>query len=252
MRERKTLSFNLPTTTEDTPSSNNQLDTTSVSGGAKTMVTTFDYRNSEADAFRPQVLSRRRFLIGMTGLFLTAIEGSDVIQGAWAADREAADKPFDRELVEKFMRRAIELSRQGMEVGDGGPFGAVMVKEGKIVGEGWNRVIVAKDPTAHGEVVAIRETAKTLASFNLKGCDLYTSAQPCPMCLGAIYWARIDRVYYGNSVKDAAAIGFDDEFFYQQLMRPPHKRRVSEVQLLPKEAIQVFKDYAIKPHRVKY
>jgi tRNA(Arg) A34 adenosine deaminase TadA len=113
-------------------------------------------------------------------------------------------------------------------------------------------VVATNDPTAHGEVVAIRETAKALASFNLKGCVLYTSAQPCPMCLGAIYWSRIDRVYYGNSVKDAAAIGFDDEFFYQQLMRPPQKRQVSEVQLLAKEARQVFNDYAAKPDRVRY
>ena len=214
------------------------------------MTRSSNHNNSEVDTRR--VLSRRRFLIGMSGLFLTAVERADLIQGAWAADRVVADKHFDNELAEEFMRRAIELSRKGMEAGDGGPFGAVIVKEGKIVGEEWNRVVVTNDPTAHGEVVAIRETAKSLASFNLKGCDLYTSAQPCPMCLGAIYWSRIDRVYYGNSVKDAAAIGFDDEFFYQQVMRPPQKRQVSEVQLLAKEARQVFNDYAAKPDRVKY
>jgi guanine deaminase len=208
--------------------------------------------NSGAAACRSEVLSRRRFLIGMSGLLLITIKGSDLIQGAWAADRVAADKPFDMKRAEEFMRRAIELSRLGMEAGDGGPFGAVIVKEGKIVGEGRNRVVLSNDPTAHGEMVAIRETAKSLATFNLKGCDLYTSSQPCPMCLGAIYWSRIDRIYYGNSVQDAAAIGFDDEFFYRQLMSPPQERLVSEVQLLAKEARQVFNDYAAKPDRVTY
>lgn len=150
------------------------------------------------------------------------------------------------------MRRAIELSRKGMEAGDGGPFGAVIVKGEKIVGEGWNRVIATKDPTAHGEVVAIRAATQSLDSFSLKGCDLYTSAHPCPMCLGAIYWARIDRIYYANNGKDAAAIGFDDEFIYQQLMRPPHQREVPGVQVLAEEAVQVFKSYAAKPDRVRY
>ncbi len=214
------------------------------------MTRSFHHNNSETDPCRD--LSRRRFLIGMTGLFIVAVDASDLIQGAWATDRVAAAKPFDKDPAEEFMRRAIELSRKGMEAGDGGPFGAVIVKEGKIVGEGWNRVLVTNDPTAHGEVVAIRESAKSLASFNLKGCDLYTSAQPCPMCLGAIYWSRIDRVYYGNSVKDSAAIGFDDEFFYQQLMRRPRERQVSEVQVLAHEARQVFNDYAAKPDRVRY
>ncbi len=188
----------------------------------------------------------------MGGLFLAVLEDPTLIKAVRAEDQTGTDKLFDREMAERFMRRAVDLSRKGMEAGDGGPFGAVIVREGKIVGEGWNRVIVTKDPTAHGEVVAIRAAANSMGDFNLKGCDLYTSAQPCPMCLGAIYWARIDRVYYGNSVKDAAAIGFDDEFFYQQLMRLPQERQVPEVQLLAQESLQVFKDYVVKSDRVRY
>lgn len=169
-----------------------------------------------------------------------------------AADRARTGKRFDGEMAEQFMRRAIELSRKGMEAGDGGPFGAVIVQKRKIVGEGWNRVIVTKDPTAHGEIVAIRAATQSLGSFNLDGCDLYTSAHPCPMCLGAIYWARIDRIYYANSGQDAAAIGFDDEFIYQQFIRLPQERLVPEGQLLAKEARRVFDDYIAKLDRVQY
>lgn len=216
------------------------------------MTDTSHDRDREPSAPRPHVSSRRRFLLGMGGLFLAVLEDPTLIKAVRAEDQTGTDKLFDREMAERFMRRAVDLSRKGMEAGDGGPFGAVIVREGKIVGEGWNRVIVTKDPTAHGEVVAIRAAANSMGDFNLKGCDLYTSAQPCPMCLGAIYWARIDRVYYGNSVKDAAAIGFDDEFFYQQLMRLPQERQVPEVQLLAQESLQVFKDYVVKSDRVRY
>ena len=168
------------------------------------------------------------------------------------ADRASANKRFDGEMAEQFMRRAIELSRKAMEAGDGGPFGAVIVKNGKIVGEGWNQVIVTKDPTAHAEIIAIRAATRSLDSFNLNGCDLYTSAHPCPMCLGAIYWARIDRINYANSGQDAAAIGFDDEFVYRQFMRLPQERLVPEVQLMAKEARRVFDDYIAKLNRVQY
>jgi len=168
-----------------------------------------------------------------------------------AADR-LTDNRSDGEMAEQFMRRAIELSREGMEAGDGGPFGAVIVQGKKIIGEGWNRVIGTKDPTAHGEIVAIRAATQSLDSFNLSGCDLYTSAHPCPMCLGAIYWARIERIYYANSSQDAAAIGFDDEFIYQQFMRLPKERLVPEDQLLAKEAHRVFDDYIAKLNRVQY
>lgn len=235
----------------------NELDSATVRGGKECMATPSERPERRGDSTDPFDapffgISRRRFLIGTTGLFITGGVGTSLIEGVWAADPQAADRPFDRESAERFMHQAIALSRRGMEAGDGGPFGAVIVKEGQVVGEGWNRVLVAKDPTAHGEIVAIRDTCKKLASFNLTGCELYTSSQPCPMCLGAIYWARIDRVYYGNSVKDAAAIGFDDESFYEQLTRPSHMRQVPEVQVLGDEAIQVFRDYAKKPGRVTY
>ncbi|MCS6326257.1 MAG: nucleoside deaminase [Nitrospira sp.] len=150
------------------------------------------------------------------------------------------------------MRRAIELSRQGMRAGEGGPFGAVIVKGGVIVGEGWNRVLVTNDPTAHAEMEAIRAAARSLGSFTLKGCELYTSAQPCPMCLGAIYWSRLDRVFYGNSAKDTGAIGFDDEVFYRQLTCSPQQRDIPEVQVLADEAQRVFREYEAMPGTIRY
>jgi len=196
--------------------------------------------------------TRRSFLTHTIGFSLSAIVGSQLIQGAWAGRPKAGDKPFDKDQAESFMRRAIELSRKGVEAGDGGPFGAVIVKDGQIVGEGWNRVVRTKDPTAHGEVVAIRDACKRLASFSLTGCDLYTTGEPCPMCFGSIYWARIDRVFFGFSVKDAAAIGFDDQFIYEQLAKPLDQRLIPESQLLAREALQVAKAYASDPTRVKY
>jgi tRNA(Arg) A34 adenosine deaminase TadA len=168
------------------------------------------------------------------------------------AEERLMNREFDKAIAERFMRRAIELSRNGMRAGDGGPFGAVIVKGENLVGEGWNRVIVDQDPTAHGEVVAIRAATKALGQFNLKGYDLYTSAYPCPMCLGAIYWARLDRIYYANSEKDAAAIGFDDEFIHQELKHPPQKRSIQEIQILTNEARQVFDEYAARLNRVPY
>ena len=163
-----------------------------------------------------------------------------------------ATPSFDKELAERFMRRAIELGRRGAEAGDGGPFGAVIVKDGEIVGEGWNRVVATNDPTAHGEVVAIRDACKRVKAFSLKGCELYTSGQPCPMCLSAIYWARVDRVFYGFSVQDAADVGFDDRFIYEQLAKPLGRRKIPEAQVLGGEALKVLKAYAANPKRVKY
>ena len=152
---------------------------------------------------------------------------------------------------EAFMRRAIDLSRQGMERGDGGPFGAVVVKGGAIVGEGWNRVLATNDPTAHGEVVAIRDACQKLGTYDLTGCDLFTSAEPCPMCLSAIYWARIARVYYGNSHADTAAIGFDDANFLDELKKSGG-RAVPEIRLLPEAALAVYREFAANPDRVRY
>src|SRR6476660_6909502 len=126
----------------------------------------------------------------------------------------------------KFLDRAIELSRQGMQTGKGGPFGCVIVKDGKIIGEGCNQVTATNDPTAHAEVVAIRNACRYLNSFQLTGCDIYTSCEPCPMCLGAIYWARPLRVIYANTKKDAAAIEFDDQFIYEEIIKQDHQRSI--------------------------
>ena len=150
------------------------------------------------------------------------------------------------------MRRALELSRQGMRAGDGGPFGAVVVEDGIIVGEGWNRVVGGNDPTAHGEIVAIRDAGRRLGRFSLEGCELYTSGEPCPMCLGAIYWARIARVYFGFTIADAARIGFDDQLIYREIAQPPRRRQIPQTQLLAKEARQVLRAYAADPERVRY
>lgn len=154
--------------------------------------------------------------------------------------------------LEALMRRAIELSRHGSRRGDGGPFGAVVVRDGGIVGEGWNRVIVTNDPTAHGEVEAIRDACRRLGTFRLSGCDLFTSAEPCPMCLGAIYWARIDRVFYGNTYADAAALGFDDPVILAELGKPLVDRLIPEFRLLPDEALEVFREFAANPDRARY
>jgi guanine deaminase len=151
-----------------------------------------------------------------------------------------------------FMQRAIELSRLGIERGDGGPFGAVIVRAGEIVGEGWNRVIATNDPTAHGEILAIREASRRLNTFILAGCDLYTSSEPCPMCLSAVYWSRISRIFYGNTVADAAGIGFDDTLILGELQKPPTVRLIPASRLMADEAIEVFREFMANPNRVRY
>jgi tRNA(Arg) A34 adenosine deaminase TadA len=150
------------------------------------------------------------------------------------------------------MRRAIALARRGASAGDGGPFGAVIVRAGHIIGEGWNRVIATGDPTAHGEMVAIRDVCERIGTISLQGCLLYTSGQPCPMCLGAIYWARIERVFYGFGIRDAAHIGFDDQFIYEQLARPAEQRAIPEIALLREEALEILVAYAADPGRERY
>lgn len=197
-------------------------------------------------------IGRRRMMRELAAVVLLAMESVWRLGETRTASAVPTGERLDRDIAEGFMRRAIELSRRGMESGDGGPFGAVIVKDRMIVGEGWNRVVATNDPTAHGEIVAIRAATQTLKHFNLKGCDIYTSAQPCPMCLGAIYWARLDRIYYGNSVKDAAAIGFDDDQFYCQLGRAPQDRTVPEVQLLAEEARLIFQEYVAQVGAVRY
>ncbi len=141
------------------------------------------------------------------------------------------------------MQQAIQLSYQGMETGKGGPFGAVVVKNGMIVGMGHNQVTATNNPTAHAEVVAIRDACQHLGTFQLEGCELYTSCEPCPMCLGAIYWARPDRVYYANTRDDAAAIGFDDAFIYDEIPRPLQERKIEMIQLGREEALKAFEKW---------
>jgi len=151
-----------------------------------------------------------------------------------------------------FMQRAIELARLGVEQNVGGPFGCVVVRDGEIVGEGNNRVTSLNDPTAHAEVIAIREACEKLASFQLDGCTIYTSCEPCPMCLGAIYWARPDRILYAATREDAAAIGFDDEFIYQELAKTNETREYSLENLMSEEARAVFREWSAKADKVEY
>ena len=150
------------------------------------------------------------------------------------------------------MLRAIELSRQGMESNNGGPFGCVIVKDGKIVGEGNNEVTSSNDPTAHAEVVAIRNACKNLNAFQLDGCEVYSSCEPCPMCLGAIYWARPDKIYYANTREDAAAIGFDDSMIYEEMSAKMQDRKIPVIPLARKEAAKVFEEWKAKPDKTQY
>jgi tRNA(Arg) A34 adenosine deaminase TadA len=152
----------------------------------------------------------------------------------------------------KFMREAIRLSIQMMRRGKGGPFGAVVVRKGKIVGRGSNQVTSANDPTAHAEIVAIRAACQRLKTFQLDDCELYTSCEPCPMCLSAIYWARLGNVFYGNTRKDAARIDFDDDFLYREVALPIGKRTLKMKQLLHDEALAAFAEWQRKTDRVLY
>ena len=152
---------------------------------------------------------------------------------------------------QEFMRRAIQLSLESVKHG-GGPFGAVIVKEGKIIAEAANRVTLDNDPTAHAEVNAIRQAARSLGRFDLSGCDIYTSCEPCPMCLGAIYWAHLDHIYYGCNRRDAADAGFDDEFIYQELsLAPAERQKVMEV-LLPDESLAAFRMWKENKDKRRY
>ena len=151
-----------------------------------------------------------------------------------------------------YMREAVQLAEQGMRSGRGGPFGCVVVRRGEIVGRGSNRVTSTNDPTAHAEVVAIRDACTALQTFQLTDCELYTSCEPFPMCLSAIYWARIPQVYYGNTRADAAAIGFDDEFIYQQVPLAPEARTVKMELFLRDEAQVAFQEWANKTDKIRY
>ena len=155
-------------------------------------------------------------------------------------------------MKEEFMREAIRLSREKMKDGKGGPFGAVVVKDGVIIARGHNQVTVCNDPTAHAEVVAIRNACEVLGEFSLKGCEIYSSCEPCPMCLAAIYWARLDKLYFGGGRDDAADAGFDDEFLYREISLDFESRKIPSLQLLRDEAIETFDEWTKLEDKIEY
>ena len=152
---------------------------------------------------------------------------------------------------QKFMRKAIGLSVQNLKKG-GGPFGAVIVKDNKVIATGVNRVTSHNDPTAHAEIVAIRSATRKLHSFNIKGCTIYTSCEPCPMCLAAIYWAHLDKIYYANTKTDAKNIGFDDSFIYDEIALDPNLRKIETTRLLAAEAITAFERWTEMDEKMEY
>ena len=151
-----------------------------------------------------------------------------------------------------FMLRAAAIAAERMRNNHGGPFGAVIVRDDRIIAEGWNAVTTANDPTAHAEVMAIRRACERLGTFSLEGCEIYTSCEPCPMCLGAIYWARLERIYYANTRADAAAIGFDDDFLYREIAVAPEARSIPAIRLESAEARAGFAEWMAKADRVLY
>ncbi len=154
--------------------------------------------------------------------------------------------------IKDLMKIAVGLSEEGMKRGDGGPFGAIVVRGDEIVGKGWNQVLKNNDPTAHAEVVAIRDACARLNTFDLSGCEIITSCEPCPMCLGAIYWARPDRVYYANTKDDAAAIEFDDSFIYSEIHVPNAAKKVPLIHVRDEAALNVFVAWTQKTDKTKY
>ena len=155
-------------------------------------------------------------------------------------------------IRELYMRRAIALSLDMMRSGKGGPFGAIVVQGDTVIAEGFNQVTSENDPTAHAEIVAIRQACRALQRFDLTGCEIYTSCEPCPMCLSAIYWARLDRIYYANDRNDAAQIGFRDDFLYHEIPLPLEQRAIPTLRLLPEEGFAAFAEWQQKPDKVSY
>ena len=158
----------------------------------------------------------------------------------------ASNRPSD------FLKRAIELAVENARSGSGGPFGAVVVKDGAILAEGVNQVTSSNDPTAHAEIVAIRKACRKLGSFQIEDCEIYTSCEPCPMCLGAIYWARPREVWFGATRRDAARAGFDDDLLYRQLRRPPGRRRIPMRGRMRRQALRAFEEWEARPDRIPY
>ena len=159
---------------------------------------------------------------------------------------------MDQAQHQQYMRRAIELSRTNVATGTGGPFGAVIVKGGVVIGEGANQVTARNDPTAHAEVEAIRAACAHIGNFDLSGAVIYTSCEPCPMCLAAIYWARLERIYFANTKVDAAAINFDDDFIYREFAKAPAARTIPMTQLMRDEAMQAFKEWDSSTGKIPY
>lgn len=155
-------------------------------------------------------------------------------------------------LNSDFMSAAIQLAIDGVAAGHGGPFGSVIVKDGQIIGRGWNQVLIKNDPTAHAEIVAIRDACQAIGAFHLTGCDLYTTCEPCPMCLSAIYWARLDRYYFGCTAQDAAAIDFADAFIHHELGLPADQRAIPAIPLMRSESLAAFAAWQAKSDRVPY
>jgi guanine deaminase len=151
-----------------------------------------------------------------------------------------------------FMARAIQLSIDNVNSGRGGPFGAVVVKDGAIIAEGMNLVTYTNDPTAHAEMLAIREACKKLGAFDLEGCEIYSSCEPCPMCLGAIYWARLSRIYFANADADASKIGFDDSLIYRELAQPHSQRKIPMIQMMREQALAAFRAWESKTDKIVY
>ena len=154
-------------------------------------------------------------------------------------------------MNKNFMKRAIEISIENVNKG-GGPFGSIIAKDNKIIAEGSNKVTLSNDPTAHGEIVAIRDACRKLNTFTLKGCELYSSCEPCPMCLSAIYWARIDKIYYANTREDAQKIDFDDSLIYEEFEKNIDKRKIPMIQMMRNEALKAFELWDKKTDKVKY
>jgi tRNA(Arg) A34 adenosine deaminase TadA len=153
---------------------------------------------------------------------------------------------------ERFMQEAVKAGLDDMRNSQGGPFGCVIVKHDEIIGRGGNKVIAENDPTAHAEVVAIRDACKNLQNFQLIDCEIYATSEPCPMCMGAIYWARPKKIFYANTCKDAAAIGFDDSFIYNELIKPEENRKIEIQRLLLDEAKQMFEEWKLKNNKILY
>ncbi len=150
------------------------------------------------------------------------------------------------------MQKAIDLSKEGMENNEGGPFGCIIVKDGEIIATGNNKVTSTNDPTNHAEIVAIREACKKLDTYELSGCELYTSCEPCPMCLGAIYWSRVDNIYYANTKEDAKKIGFDDQFIHEELKKPINERKLKFEQISHEKAQKIFQEWEDKEDKIMY